>query len=182
MAIRPIVIYGQSDVLRAVCRPLDFLDEQDFIYQTARDLVDSLRHHQGTGLAAPQIGIPVRMIALTVSEFRTSRLMDEVLVNPEIIFNGGSFAENIEGCLSFPGLREAIPRFQHIKVAYWNVDGKKRMITPSIIDRGYLARCLRHEIDHLDGTLIIDYLSSVRQKVITKQMTRIGKNRCKKAA
>lgn len=104
---------------------------------------------QGVGLAAIQIGVPLRLMI-----YRTSRGIISPLVNPEIIETKGNATENgIEACLSVPGVFKRVPRYDRIRVKFWDRTGNNEEIQWFI---GDAARIIQHEIDHLDGKLIVD--------------------------
>jgi peptide deformylase len=175
MAVQKIAIYGTNEVLRAKCREIDFDRDADLLKVVAQDLADSLLQVGGAGLAAPQIGIPVRIIALNPALFGTNLVMDSILINPEIVEMRDGFALESEGCLSLPGVREVVGRFRYCKVKYQNVHGQKRHVIASSLTGRLLSRCLQHEIDHINGKLIVDYVSKGRQKLAAKKMRAIGR-------
>jgi peptide deformylase len=117
----------------------------DFIREVSKDLLDTVKDHQGLGLAAPQIGIGLRIIAVDLNP--PGGKLYAVFVNPEITLLGAEKEIAIEGCLSIPGMSAQIERST---VAYIKWDGGNRHYT------GLVARILQHEIDHLNGILLYD--------------------------
>lgn len=116
--------------------------------QLAKDMLDTMYHAKGVGLAAPQIGVSERLIVIDVGDGPL------ILANPKIIFKADE-ERDVEGCLSIPGRSEYITRAAKVKVSAINTEGKPVMLE----GEGLLARALQHEIDHLDGILFIDHLS-----------------------
>ena len=147
---KQIVTIG-NPVLAVVCAPVEKFDAN--LINLIEDLFDTLDYAKGLGLAAPQIGIPLQVcVAKTESEAA-------VLINPEVTYKTQKTWIAEEGCLSIPGLRVEIERPVGITVSY--VDERNNTKTDSY--SGMLARVLCHEIDHLNGKLISDYvLESIR--------------------
>ena len=135
----------------------------DSIRQLAEDMFETLEEAEGVGLAAPQIGISLRLIVLSVPEGERRRKM--ALVNPEKVREEG---ENIcdEGCLSIPGVTEQMKRAEEVEIRAKDLEGKAVTVKAN----GILSRALQHEIDHLDGVLFIDRLSIVRRQLLRKQL------------
>lgn len=143
MAIRRIMIYGKDDVLRKESKPVEKIDER--ILQLLDDMAETMRHADGVGIAAPQVGILRRVVVIDVGE----GLIE--LINPEILETSGQ-QQGTEGCLSIPGVRGEVIRPEKVRVKALNRKGEPIEITGT----GLLARALCHEIDHLDGILFID--------------------------
>lgn len=116
------------------------------------DMAHTMREADGVGLAAPQVGVSLRVIVLDVGDGMVE------LVNPEIVSSSGC-ETNSEGCLSIPGMYGEVERFTTITVEGLNRDGKRI----SLKGEGLLARALQHEIDHLEGVLFIERAKSVRK-------------------
>jgi peptide deformylase len=143
LAIRKIMIYGKDDVLRKKSKPVEKIDKR--ILELLDDMAETMRHADGVGLAAPQVGILRRVVVIDVGE----GLIE--LINPEIIETSGQ-QRGAEGCLSIPGVRGEVIRPEKVRVKALNRKGEQIEITGT----GLLARALCHEIDHLDGVLFID--------------------------
>jgi peptide deformylase len=133
----------------------------------AADLLETMREHPGcVGLAAPQIGHPVRVIAVDVSGHRRVRFShgELVLLNPRVAFaRGGEVAR--EGCLSIPHLTANVRRPTDVVVEATDLSGARRWIGASAFE----ARCLLHEIDHLDGVLFLDRVDSLSRDVFRRR-------------
>jgi peptide deformylase len=147
MAVRPIVLLGDP-ILRQRAKRISRYDES--IQQLIDDMIDTLRDAPGTGLAAPQVGVPLRIAVIDVDDRIT------VLCNPEIIGMEGEH-EPVEGCLSIPGYEANVKRALKVVVKAKNRRGKEIKIKAD----GLLAHAIQHEVDHLDGILYIDRLASM---------------------
>jgi peptide deformylase len=164
MAVREIVRYG-NPVLRKMSEPVGKIDDE--VKALVEDMYTTLRRAKGLGLAAPQVGVNLRVfiIDLTQVDFDAEPL---VFINPEIIERQGSEIGE-EGCLSFPGLFFEVERAESITVDYTDLDGNlKRMKTS-----GLLARAVQHENDHLNGKLFIDYLSATQRDLISGRLKKL---------
>ena len=143
MAIRNIR-RGDDPVLRKKSLPITKVDS--LVHKILEDMLDTMYDSEGVGLAAPQVGIPKRLIVIDTREEEPL-----ALINPEIISTSGEEV-SIEGCLSFPGKAGEVPRALEVTVHALNCRGEKICIKA----QGLLARALQHEIDHLDGVLFVD--------------------------
>ncbi|WP_394355738.1 peptide deformylase [Caldicoprobacter guelmensis] len=137
------MIYGKDDVLRKKSKPVEKIDKR--VLELLDDMAETMRHADGVGLAAPQVGILRRVVVIDVGE----GLIE--LINPEIVESSGE-QRGAEGCLSIPGIRGEVIRPERVKVKALNREGEQIEVTGT----GLLARALCHEIDHLDGILFID--------------------------
>ena len=146
--------------LRNKAAPVQVVD--DGVRRLIDDMFETMYEAPGVGLAAIQVNVPQRVIVVDVSEDRNEPL---ALVNPEILSAEG-VEEMDEGCLSVPGFYEPVQRAERIRVRALDRDGK-----PFERDAdGLLAVCIQHEIDHLDGKLFVDYLSSLKRQRIRKKL------------
>jgi peptide deformylase len=135
-----------------------------YIEELANNMLETMYEAFGMGLAAPQVGVSLRLCVIDVSQNKKSQI---IMVNPQIISAENKvFAK--EGCLSFPNFYDEIKRFEKIVVCYTDLNGKMKEIKAE----GFLARAIQHEVDHLDGKLYIDYLSPSRRKDIEKEIKR----------
>jgi peptide deformylase len=161
MTIRPLVIIPDSK-LRLVSEPIQEITSE--IRQLADDMLETMYDAPGVGLAAIQIGVPVRMVTMDVSKSEEER-EPMVLINPEIVWASEEKRVYEEGCLSIPEYYEEVERPDRVRFRYMNLQGE----TIEQDADGLLATCVQHEIDHLNGVLFIDYLSKLkRDRVVTK--------------
>lgn len=157
MAIRDIRLFGDP-ILRTAAEPVTDFDKQ--LRSLVKDLTQTLDDAQGAGLAAPQIGVGLRVFAYAVGSERG------YLVNPVLEFPDEDEQEGEEGCLSFPGI-------------YYDVKRRLNTVARGFTDRGdpvqvvgteVLARCLQHETDHLDGVLFIDRMDTATRKLAMREI------------
>ena len=132
--------------------------------QLAYDLVESMRHHNGLGLSANQIGLPYRVFAMQA-------VPAIVCFNPKVIDESSEEIMLEEGCLSFPGLGIKIKRPRHIKVRYTEPNGN--IVTKKFT--GMAARCFLHEYDHMNGTKYIDRASFIQKEIALKRQKKLAK-------
>jgi peptide deformylase len=163
MAIREIRMYPDP-VLRKKAAPVKSID--DDLRRLVDDMVDTMYAEPGVGLAAPQIGVSLRLMVtdITVGEQSDALI---VLVNPKIVSASGRLIEE-EGCLSIPNIRAEIPRAESVEIRGWDLDQQE----VSLKGHGYLARAFQHEMDHLDGILIWDRMSKIQREVLKNEWKR----------
>ncbi len=153
--VRPIVLLGDPR-LRLKGQPVDSFGK--YLHGLLDDLAATMRAAPGVGLAAPQVGEPVRCAVVEVE----SRLYE--LVNPMIVRSDGT-DRDLEGCLSVPGYFAYVTRKEKVWVVAQDRRGRKYKVSGS----GLLGRALQHELDHLDGRLFIDYLGSMDELIAVGQ-------------
>jgi peptide deformylase len=146
--LMPVRKYGDP-VLRAKARAVTDFGEE--LQKLVKDMFHTMYTEPGIGLAAPQVGVPRRLVVIDVSPGGGHTPM--VLINPKIDKAEGRI-DSEEGCLSFPGIHILIPRAQNIEVSALNEKG----LPITIKADGMLSRCIQHEMDHLDGVLMVDHL------------------------
>jgi peptide deformylase len=140
--------------------PVAEVDES--IRALVRDMAATMYAAPGVGLAATQVDVHKRVIVIDASDTRDQLL---VLINPEIVTSEG-FQYREEGCLSVPGIYEAVERAERVTVRALDVDGKAFTLTADEL----LALCIQHEMDHLDGKVFVDYLSRLKQQRIKAKL------------
>jgi peptide deformylase len=167
--IRPILKYGDS-VLHEKARTVDAITPD--IDRLVEDMIETMYAAPGVGLAAPQLGVPLRLFVVDVSIGRDPAGL-LVVINPEFVERDGMQLEE-EGCLSVPGFNATVVRPMRAVVK-----GLDRHGTPQQHEgTGLLARAFQHEMDHLDGTLFVDRLRGIKRDLIVRKirkMTRAGK-------
>ena len=161
MAVREILIIGDP-ILARKADPVERIDAE--IVRLAKDMVETVHAAPGIGLAAPQVGVGKRVIVVDLSVGEDKDQL-HVLVNPEVVAAEG---EDVceEGCLSIPDIREKVLRPRRVKVRGLDLEGR----TVEIDGEDLLARALCHEIDHLEGVLFVDRLSSLKRALIKKKL------------
>tara|TARA_B100000745_G_C20038146_1_gene353666 strand:- start:252 stop:776 length:525 start_codon:yes stop_codon:yes gene_type:complete len=131
------------------------------------DMLDTMYHANGIGLAAIQIGVPKRIIIMDLSK-NDEKKKPMYFVNPVIKNKNSNFSTYEEGCLSVPDQFAEIDRPSECEVEYLDYNGNKKILNAS----GLLATCIQHEIDHLEGILFIDYLSKLKKSMIIKKLSK----------
>ncbi len=151
--------------LRTVAKPVKEVTGK--IATLADRMLETMYEAPGIGLAATQVNVHQRLIVIDVSETNDQPL---ILINPTIIKGEGEIETN-EGCLSVPGFYEPVDRFQHIQLEAIGRDGEPFTMEAEDL----LAVCIQHEMDHLEGKLFVDYLSSTKRQLIRKKLQKLQK-------
>lgn len=173
--ILPIIAYGDP-VLRKVSRDI----EKDYpnLQQVIADMFETMYHARGVGLAAPQVGLDIRLFIIDASPFDEDeddkpelKNFKKIFINAHILDETGKEWPFSEGCLSIPEIREDVNRLSNIKIKY--VDEN---FVEYIEDyNGILARIIQHEYDHIEGKLFIDKISPIKKRLIAKKLDAITK-------
>jgi peptide deformylase len=167
--IRPILKYGDQ-ILHEVARPVEALTPD--VASVIADMIDTMYAAPGIGLAATQIGVPLRIFVVDITLGHDPNGLI-VMVNPEFVSRDGMQLEE-EGCLSVPGFNATVVRPERATVKGLDREGVEHQREGT----GLLARAFQHEMDHLDGTLFVDRLRGVKRDLIVrriKKLTRAGK-------
>jgi len=167
--IRPILKYGDS-ILHDPAGPVEAVTAD--IARIIDDMIETMYAAPGVGLAAPQIGVPLRIFVVDISVGRDPAGL-LVFVNPEIVERDGMQLEE-EGCLSIPGFEATVVRPSRVVLKGLDRDGAEHRHEGTVL----LARAFQHEMDHLDGTLFVDRLRGIKRDLIVrriKKLTRAGK-------
>ena len=159
MAILELVTYPDPG-LKQIAKPVTAFD--DSLAELVDNMIDTMYAEKGIGLAAPQIGVSLRIIVVDLSEEQD---FPEALINPRILAAEGGIAFE-EGCLSVPGIRKEVLRYRHILVEAADLSGQIHQFEAE----GLHAVCIQHEIDHLDGILFIDRLSDEEKAELDIEM------------
>jgi peptide deformylase len=158
MALLEVLVYPNPALRISAERVTEFDDK---LKRLISDMWETMYFSKGVGLAAPQVGVPLRIVVIDWEGER------RLLINPEILEEEGE-ERCEEGCLSFPGIYEEVSRPAKIRVTYQDENGEAH----DDIVEGFLARVFSHEIDHLDAKLLIDYLSPLKRTFLKKKMER----------
>ena len=167
--IRPILLYG-AEVLHQPAKPV--ADITPDVLQLVDDMIQTMYAAPGIGLAATQVGVPLRIFVADVSVGRNPADLI-TFINPEFVERDGMQLEE-EGCLSVPGFNATLARPSRAVVKGLNRNGGEQVIEAT----GLLARCFQHEMDHLEGTVFVDRLRGLQKDLIVrkiKKLTRAGK-------
>lgn len=168
MALLDILTYPNKE-LKKQSQKVEKVSSQ--IQDLAQDMIETMYHANGIGLAAPQIGEKLRLLVMDVPEEENSKPEPLVIINPEILSGEGK-VEYEEGCLSCPELIVNVDRFAKVKVRFQDIEGR-----PCEIDLANLKGvCLQHELDHLNGTLLVDKVSRIEKDLYKNKRIKIAKN------
>ena len=169
MAKRSILIHPDPR-LKKVAAPVGAVTPE--VQQLARDMLDTMYDAPGIGLAAPQIGVSQRVIVMDCST-KDEAPQPEVLIDPEICWRSEETNVHEEGCLSIPEQFAEIERPAEVELRWTALDGTAQQGH----FEGLRATYVQHEIDHLDGKLVIDHLGALRRQMITRKMTKLKRER-----
>ncbi len=170
-----IIKYGDP-VLREKAEPVAVVT--DALRALAADMIETMHRSKGVGLAAEQVGRTEKLCVIDIPEgceneedeaFNAPVQMPLVLFNPEIVSQEGSQRDK-EGCLSFPGVGGSITRAAQVVCQYLDENNMPQMITA----RGFLARAIQHELDHLNGILYVDHMSAVERLTYAQKLKRLA--------
>ncbi|MEF3116684.1 peptide deformylase [Streptomyces chrestomyceticus] len=153
---RPLRLLGDP-ALAAACR--DVTDFDAGLATLVEDMFATMYAAQGVGLAANQVGVPLRVFVYDCPDDDDRRHLGH-LVNPRLVEADGVLVRGPEGCLSVPGIEAGTPRYDHAVVEGFSVTGEPRTVSGT----GFFARCLQHECDHLEGGLYLDRLTGLRRR------------------
>ncbi len=189
MTIKPIITIPDP-VLREVSKPVERIDDE--MRTLLDDMLETMYDAPGIGLAAIQLGIPLRIVTVDVAQRRVddegegeeeegdpAEVEEEVapepnpifLINPRIVSQSDERSIYEEGCLSIPEFYAEVERPALCRIEYLDRDGEQQILDADNI----LATCIQHEIDHLDGTLFIDHISRLKRDMVVKKFTKIAK-------
>jgi len=160
MALLPILCFPDPR-LHKVAKPVLSVDAR--VKTLIADMLATMYHAHGIGLAATQVDVHERLLVIDVSEERDQPL---IVINPEIIWTSTEKHINEEGCLSVPGIYDGVARFDAVHVRALDENGRSRTIEAE----GMLAVCLQHEMDHLLGKVFVEYLSPLKRNRIKTKM------------
>lgn len=170
--VKPIYLYG-SEVLRETAQPAD-LEKKEEIQELIGDLWDTLKASDGCGLAAPQIGVSLRVVVvdgdIMSDVYPYLKGFRRAFVNPVVISESEKTCEYNEGCLSVPGIYADVRRPASMEVEYYDENLEKKRET---FDK-FAARMVQHEFSHLDGGLFTDLLAPIRRKMLAHKLQNIA--------
>lgn len=164
------IIHVPDPVLKEIAQPVDKID--DDVRAQMEGMLQAMYDAPGIGLAANQVGLLNRVLVMDLS----NRQMNEekapiCMANPEVVWQSEALSQMEEGCLSIPGQYAEVERPAEVKVKYWDENGEEQLLEAD----GLLSHCVQHEIDHLNGVLFIDYLSSLKRNMMVKRVQKMKK-------
>jgi len=165
--IRPILKYGDS-ILHEPARPVDAITAD--IDRLIDDMIETMYAAPGVGLAAPQVGVPLRIFVADLSVGRDPAGL-LVFVNPEFVAREGTQLEE-EGCLSVPGFNATVLRPARVVIKGLDREGREQQREGT----GLLARAFQHEMDHLDGLLFVDRLRGIKRDLIVRRIRKLARS------
>ena len=182
MAIRPI-LETPDPILRQISKPVETFDKE--LKTLVADMFETMYDAPGIGLAAVQVGVPIRLLVIDLQEPQDPEdpesptiKQPRVFINPEVLWHSDTEAPYTEGCLSVPEQYAEVMRPDRIRAGWQDENGKS--YEEEI--EGLLAVCLQHEMDHLNGVLFIDHLSRLKRDMVLKKLAKWRKENQKKAA
>lgn len=147
--------------LRKIAKPVTVFDTR--LEVLIEDMLETMYEAQGIGLAATQVNVHKRLLLIDISQNKDS---PQVFINPEFQILEDELSEYDEGCLSVPGFYETVSRPRSVKISAQDIQGEKF----ELVADGLLATCIQHEIDHLNGKLFVDYLSTLKRQRIRSKL------------
>ncbi|MER8603884.1 peptide deformylase [Mesorhizobium sp. M1233] len=169
MSIKPLIILPDP-VLRQVSKPVERVDGD--LRKLAGDMLDTMYDAPGIGLAAIQVGEPLRMLVIDLAK-EDETPAPHVFINPEILESSDQRSVYEEGCLSIPDYYAEVERPAAVRVKFLDRDGKLQESEAE----GLMATCLQHEIDHLNGVLFIDHISKLKRDMVVKKFKKLARDK-----
>ena len=171
MTIRPLIILPDP-ILRQVSRPVERVDDE--LRKLSDDMLATMYDAPGIGLAAIQIGIPLRMLVIDLAK-EDETPDPHVIINPEIVASGDGVSVHEEGCLSIPDYYAEVERPDTVTVRYLDRQGNQQEMAAGEL----MATCLQHEIDHLNGVLFIDHISKLKRDMVVRKFRKLARDKDK---
>ena len=172
--ILPIYTYGNA-VLRKVAEPINA--DYSNLNALITNMFETMYHAEGVGLAAPQIGLPIRLLVIDLAPYIEDNpelgSFKVAMINAEILERSEQEGIAEEGCLSIPGIHENVSRPEKIKIKYVDADFKEHIEE----FEGFKARVVQHEYDHLEGNLFTDKVTPIRRQLLKSKLTNIVKGK-----
>ena len=168
MSLKSIITLPDEKILRQKSAPLKSVDAA--ARKLFDDMLDTMYHAPGIGLAAIQVGVPMRQVVMDIAKDGEER-KPLFLANPEIIWSSEQLNDYEEGCLSIPEFYEMVERPAEVNVRYLDRNGEAQEIQA----KGIIATVLQHEIDHLNGVLFIDHISRLKRQRVLKKFQKADK-------
>lgn len=165
MSLRPVVTWPDPG-LNVVCAPIEAVT--DNIRTLAHDMLDTMYAAPGRGLAAPQVGVMLRMFVMDPT-WKEGQRAPFVCINPDLVERSEALVESAEGCLSIPGVSADVMRHEQVRMVWSDLDG----VVHDQMLSGFTALCAQHELDHLDGVLTLDRVDDAQRSVLLAQYNEV---------
>ena len=175
--ILPIYTYGNA-VLRKVCEPIS--PDYPNLKELVENMFETMYNANGVGLAAPQIGLSIRLLVIDLAPYKEDDaelgVFKVTMINPQLLEASEETATSEEGCLSVPDVHENVPRAVKIKIRYFDEDFNEHIE----VFEDFKARVVQHEYDHIEGKIFTDKVSPLRRQLLKSKLTNItkGKTSC----
>jgi len=171
MAILPILV-APNPVLKKKCEPVDTVD--DGVRKLLDDMLETMYDAPGIGLAAPQVGVSKQILVVDCAR-ADEPAQPMKIINPRIVAASEDLASYEEGCLSFPEQYADVQRPARVTVEYLDENGAEKSLEAD----GLLATCIQHEMDHLEGIVFVDHLSTLKRGMIMRKLQKLMKSKSK---
>ena len=168
MSLLPIVTLPDEKILREVSKPVSGVDSH--VKKLWEDMLETMYRAPGIGLAAIQVGVPQRLLVIDLAKDGEAKT-PLFVANPEITWSSEVLSDYEEGCLSIPEYYEMVTRPAEIRLRYLDRQGEAQEMHAA----GLMATCLQHEIDHLNGVLVIDHISRLKRERVIKKFQKAQK-------
>jgi peptide deformylase len=169
MALLDLVVLPDP-ILRTVSAPVTRFDAP--LQSFAANMLETMYAAPGIGLAAIQVGEPLRMLVIDIAKPEETKA-PQVFINPEIVASGAVPSVYEEGCLSIPDYYADVERPVEVTVSYQDASGAPQ----TMVATGLMATCLQHEIDHLNGILFVDHISRLKREMVVRKFRKLAKDR-----
>lgn len=167
MTLRDILVLPDKR-LRVVSKKVETVNAS--VRALAEDMLETMYDAPGIGLAAIQVGEPLRLVTMDLSK-KDDEKAPQVFINPQIVWSSDEKSLHEEGCLSIPEYYEEVERPAKVRFSYLDLEGRVQEVEAD----GLFATCIQHEIDHLNGVLFIDRISKLKRDRVVKKYTKIAK-------
>jgi peptide deformylase len=169
------LVRAPDPILNLPSRPVLAQEITDEMKEFIQNMINACYSDGASGFAAVQFGVPKRIIVLDLgNDDETPREADfypKILINPEFTYKSENMVTAFEACMSVPEIRVEVPRSDEIEIKFRDLDFKERVLRTG----GWLARVIQHEMDHLDGTTLLDYLSALKRDISIRKLRKLKK-------
>lgn len=174
MAVLKVYEYPHP-ILKKKASEVEAVDDE--LRKFLDDMLETMYHAVGVGLAAPQVGVSKRIVVIDISHDDEDKMDPLYMVNPKIIWKSEEKVCGEEGCLSVPEQKAEVERFAAVKVEYLDYHGNKQILEAE----DFLAIAVQHELDHLDGILYIDRISRLKRQMLLKKLQKLREEKHERA-